>query len=286
MAVVRERPTATLLGDGRVLVVGGYGAGALVEIWDPETGVFSAAGELLEERSGHTATLLSDGRVLVVGGSGPLGDLASAEVWDPDTMSLSATGPLALGRGRGTARLLPDGRVLVGPEPAEIWAPETGTFSPAGSLADGGYLGDGTLLDDGRFLIIDATGTAKVLAPVTGSSSPGGSLAQARRDGFTATRLLDGRVLVTGGAACVEGDGTGDIGQTPITSCTHSALEDAELWDPSLMGFSTTGPMVRPRMLHAAVLLADGRVLLVGGYVGSAGGADTAEIFELAMEAT
>ena len=66
-----ENPTATLLLDGRVLVVGGYGAGPLAEVWGPGTGVFSPAGELNQEREGHTATLLQDGRVLVVGGEGP-----------------------------------------------------------------------------------------------------------------------------------------------------------------------------------------------------------------------
>ena len=38
MMEVREEPTATLLLDGRVLVVGGYGAGPSAEIWDPGHG--------------------------------------------------------------------------------------------------------------------------------------------------------------------------------------------------------------------------------------------------------
>ena len=45
--------TATLLPDGRVLVVGGYAYGALAsaEVWDPVTATFSPAGSLAEGRT-------------------------------------------------------------------------------------------------------------------------------------------------------------------------------------------------------------------------------------------
>ncbi len=81
--------TATLLPDGRVLVVGGVGRRyddlASAEIWDPATSVFAPAGSLTRGRSYHTATLLPDGRVLVVGGEDSDGAMASAEVWSPST---------------------------------------------------------------------------------------------------------------------------------------------------------------------------------------------------------
>ena len=111
----RSIHTATLLTDGRVLLVGGWGTGPLAsaEVWDPATGTFSATGSLAEDRGGHGATLLADGRVLAVGGDGSAGSLASAEVWDPATGTFSATGSLTEARSNHTATLLPDGRVLV-----------------------------------------------------------------------------------------------------------------------------------------------------------------------------
>ena len=80
--------TATLLPDGRVLVVGGFSsltgkeacdvgachtlsATSSIDIYNPKTGQFepSSGMELLHPRGLHTATLLPDGKVLVTGGA-------------------------------------------------------------------------------------------------------------------------------------------------------------------------------------------------------------------------
>ena len=69
----RRRLRATLLPDGKVLVVGGFrsdGTGALAsaELYDPGTGTWTAARNMDTPRASQTATLLPDGRVLVAGG--------------------------------------------------------------------------------------------------------------------------------------------------------------------------------------------------------------------------
>ena len=79
-AEARIYHTATLLPDGRVLVLGGSSA----EIWDERTGVFAPAGRFTGVRWGHTATLLPDGDVLIAGGWDANHDaLASAITYDP-----------------------------------------------------------------------------------------------------------------------------------------------------------------------------------------------------------
>jgi hypothetical protein len=68
------------------------------------------------------------------------------------------------------------------------------------------------------------------------------------REIHTATRLADGRVLVTGGF-----------------DASAAALASAELYDPKTDRFSPTGSMTTARGFQTATLLADGRVLVVGG---------------------
>ncbi len=78
------RVTATLLADGKVLVAGG-GPPTLpaAELYDPDTGTWSATAKMLAVRVNHTATLLPDGKVLIAGGGDRAGLISSAELYDP-----------------------------------------------------------------------------------------------------------------------------------------------------------------------------------------------------------
>jgi Tol biopolymer transport system component len=91
---------ATLLPDGRVLMVGERGAGNMfgaAELYDPVTGSWTAAASMHTPRSATTATLLSDGRVLVAGGELPAAPgsaneaIASAELFDPGSPGVSVS---------------------------------------------------------------------------------------------------------------------------------------------------------------------------------------------------
>jgi hypothetical protein len=113
LSVPRTRHTATILADGRVLIVGGrsdderWGPDHLLaEVWDPATGLFRVAGSMPRPHPLHTATLLDDGRVLVVSG-------AQGLVWDPATEEFSADAWLVEPRLAHTAVALADGRVLI-----------------------------------------------------------------------------------------------------------------------------------------------------------------------------
>src|SRR2546425_5346185 len=72
----RRGHTATLLPNGKVLVVGGFDPKDCcanlnsAELYDPVTGTWSSTGNLNKSREGHTATLLPNGKVLIVGGNG------------------------------------------------------------------------------------------------------------------------------------------------------------------------------------------------------------------------
>jgi hypothetical protein len=176
MSTIRDHHTATLLQDGRVLVVGGGGEGyasqTSAELYDPAKGSFSQTGSLKSGRWLHTATLLSDGRVLVAGGRSPKDSTyASAELYNPKTGRFTSTGSMKASRQEQTATRLPDGRVLIAGgvqqdgasgwdvlSSTELYDPGNGTFSPAGSMGDAREGGTATLLDDGRVLIAGGTG--------------------------------------------------------------------------------------------------------------------------------
>jgi len=77
MSTTRTQHTATLLGNGKVLVAGSQEAGVIfsdnfqlssAELYDPESSSWSVASPMIVGRSRHTATLLNDKTVLVVGG--------------------------------------------------------------------------------------------------------------------------------------------------------------------------------------------------------------------------
>jgi len=94
----RGNPSATLLGDGDVLIAGGGdhdspGGISSAELFHSATLSFQAIGPMHYGRISHTATLLKDGRVLIVGGRGET--LATvAELYDPKTKKFSKTGRL------------------------------------------------------------------------------------------------------------------------------------------------------------------------------------------------
>jgi WD40 repeat protein len=277
MADARNGQTATLLQDGRVLIAGGSGD-STAELYDPKTVTFGQTGPMNVARTvGATATLLQDGRVLIAGGSDSSVDqkpLASAELYDPRTDTFGPTGSMARARSGHTATLLQDGRVLlVGGldsssgilATAELYDPKTGKFVSTGSMSTGRYTGHtATLLQDGRVLLVGGNASsvqekplaaAELYDPETSKFVSTGPMAEAR-DGQTATLLLDGRVLIAGGA-----DNT------------------AELYDPKAGVFGPTGSMVESRASHSATLLADGRVLIAGGASDPAAGA-SAELYQ------
>ena len=173
MTTGRAFHSATLLADGRVLIVGGSsdapvwsapGAGlASAEIYDPSTGKFSATGSMASARSSDTATLMKNGRVLITGSVSWGQSNGAAEVYDPTTGKFSAATLSATGGTEATATLLQDGRVLiVGGFGAGLYDPQTGTLSATGSMVISGYPKSAVLLQDGRVLVLggEATGAA------------------------------------------------------------------------------------------------------------------------------
>lgn len=274
MGDARMDHTATLLPDGTVLITGGYssanGGESLfsAELYDPATGTFSGAANMVYPHFAHAATLLNDGTVLISGGhylipGGGGGDSIS-EIYDPATGTFAATtGNLLTPRTGHTATLLNDGTVLIAGgsdsyslAAAEIYDPATGSFTATGSLNIPSS-STATLLNDGRVLIAGGSDDspsgvsdlkrAELYDPATKIFTLTSSL-NTERAGLAASALQDGSVLVVGGQN---------------SSGTNNTT--ADLFNPATETFTGAGAMAFARSGPSATLLNDGTVLIAGG---------------------
>jgi hypothetical protein len=273
MVTPRTYHTATSLTNDTVLLAGGSGlvdgvSLAVAEFYDPATRVFTTAGSMAVPRDSPTATRLLDGKVLIIGGVEDIQPLASAEVFDPVSGRFTATGTMASPREAHTATLLPNGKVLVvgGHDGttrianAELYDPDTGGFTDAGSLlvARGGHrataLPDGTvLLTGGRDALGAVLGSAELYDPVAGRFTRTSAMSEPRVGG-TSTLLANGTVLLIGGVGGPDG---------------MTILATAELYDPAVGTFASTGGMSVPSNGHTATRLLNSNVLIAGGSIGS-----------------
>ena len=216
-------------------------------------------------RAAHTSTLLPDGKVLIAGGFANGGSsLASAEVFDPAQKTFASTANMNVSRVGHTATLLPNGKVLIAGgyngeylASAELYDPAARTFGPTNAMhtARSGHVA--VLLSNGKVLLAGGVGVgwtflrdAELYDPATNSFTTTGEMLAAR-ESHTATLLANGKVLIAGGHK--------------DRRAAMTIYSSAEIYDPATGRFSATGDMTRVRHKHGAVLLGDGRVLIVGG---------------------
>lgn len=234
-STARSGHTATLLPNGKVLVVGGTGTNAETprnaQLYNPATGTWSHTANIPGARSGHTATVLASGKVLVAGGYRLLGAAAqtgfldSATLYDPALGTWTATGSFVTtaagsqGRALHTATLMPDGKVLV--------------VAGVGANAD---------VPRGAQLYDPATGRWTIANGITSA-----------RASHTATLLPNGKVLVAGGLRILG------------SALPAGVLETALLYDASTGAWSSAASLNVARATHTATLLPGGEVLAVAG---------------------
>jgi hypothetical protein len=242
MNFMRVRHTATLLKNGKVLMIGGSSGSAILdstELYDPATGTFTASGNLLTRRTAHTATLLPNGKVLVAGGISEYRGtpVAGAELYDPDTGQFSPTGNLTNMHYDHTAVMLLDGKVLL----------------LGGNGKEGHPINNADLPDDLHDPI-----SADLYDPISDRFTALSGLLNERLEN-TATLLSDGRVLIAGGW----------WGHGP---------DCAELYDIASGKSTTIVNLLQHRLNSTATLLPNGKVLIVGG--DDDGSLDSAELYD------
>lgn len=221
---------------------------------------------------GGGAVPAGDGDVLFIGGTGPAAQRYSSRL---ENWSL-AGGTFGVGLLSQTTPLQ-DGRVLFtggldlnGGQPtdaAAIYDPATGTttnltMTTARAGHGASQLGNGTVLITGGLESFDLTdplslftnilNTTELFDPVTETFINGQTMLEGRAL-HTQTTLSNGQALVAGGLSLLP------IINIPTVSST------AYLYNPASGGFGLPSFFSGGRLLHSAVALDNGRVLLCGG---------------------
>ena len=266
-----REPSATLLADGRVLLVGGIHWEERRDdaiLHDPENGAVEVVDGIRARTRGHTATQLADGSVLVAGGSPA--DVTRFHISTAATARLDLAGKrwrasasMAEARYGHSAFLLPDGRVLVfggtrtGSEflrSCEFYDPRSDRWSPGPELHQGRWQHAAVRLQNGDILVAGsgepgAEMTSEVFEVESGTWRLSGALNRAWY-GHGMTLLADGR-------AWLLGESYGADGARPHLG--------SELYDPDL-GAWTLSIADDRRWSGFSVASVAGGVLVVGGH--------------------
>jgi hypothetical protein len=276
------------LEDGRILVAGGVDTNAghvlaAAELYDPVSGLFSAAGQMSNPRARFAVTMLANGKILAVGGVDDSGTpVASADIYDPGTNAWSATGGISVAKADIAAVTLADGRVLVPggshsvsgynkssgvltdstwENTADIYNPASGTFVPTGNLTVAHSLGAGNgaaVLPTGDVFVVGGIGvatadlyhTAAFDGGVAGTFSSIGTIPQGIQGVDLAVNIAGGKVFT--------------MNLLDLAGSNSTTAGNAALYDPSSNSFGAA-PSSPIGATSAAVLLRNGDVFCVGG---------------------
>lgn len=266
-------------------------------------GTFTLTGQLNTARSRHTSTLLQSGDVLVAGGASPRRvnaggtTLRSAEVYKR-TQGVWITSQNLKGQGMSyaryghTATLLNTGKVLIAGgwdervvwDTAEIYDAQTDTFTPTNSkMARTRTLHTASLLNNGNILLTGGfmdtlqggiTATMEVYDVPSGTFNLCTATMNRQRCYHAATRLADGKIMMSGGIVPWFGPG-------PVATFTADVYEPEQGAAVGFKGIlNPTGGMYEARAFHSATLYTDGNAQGLVIVLGGQNGGQSCEVYD------
>jgi N-acetylneuraminic acid mutarotase len=289
MRAYRADHTATVLGDGTVLLVGGWsapgrtGATKSTEIYDPVAETFTPTGSMVSPRVGHTAVKLSSGKVFVFGGQTQSTDssaLSTGEVWDPTTglWTAVATSGAPTARHHHCAALGDDGKVYVyggrdtsGTDLAsgKVYDPTGGTWGAVTAMSQARSYFTFDLLSDNRIYAVGGQAAGSLLASAesydraTDTWTNAGTI-QAARQGHRSVVLDSGKLFVVGGS-------------TALSTTTQIPSLLTDLYTVAV-GWAAGTSMNRSRVYHGLAKISGGKVVAGFGQMGT--GSTYAEVYD------
>jgi hypothetical protein len=271
----KERHSSTLLPNGTVLIVGGVDSSntSMSKTWlfDPTTNLLLAGPNTATVHAGHTATTLANGKVVIAGGDCTFGSAlcnsGSTEIYDVTANAFTSLAPMPIPVKHAAAALIGANKIFVAggisgsvKSDAQVYDASTNSWRVLSTtLASPRLYHTATALQDGRVLVIGGYSaqagsggrwdSSDIYNPATDKISQGPSM-QTKRFTHTATLLVDGRVLVTGGSGALNDD---------------TSTKSVEYFDPKSNQWLESCELLQARGGHTAALLQDGSLLISGG---------------------
>jgi hypothetical protein len=274
MKAARSFHTATLLNDGRVLVVGGKtlkDVTASAEIFDPQTGTWTNVGSLKFPRMNHAATLLDNGDVLIIGGQSDQNGqnaLQSTAIFNVSSLLFSA-GPnlsearscpitVRISQGGQNRLMVAGGSRLVGRTPliltsVEMLSLNTGLSKLYGNMNESKMCSSAVVLPGDKILIeggwtgLNRPGSLQAASP---------ELLDLNTGRFT--QLSQQNPRAEGSLTIVQSRPISVGGRTSPTAATNDVANFDNLQ------WTNTNPIIEARWNHRAVELG-GDLLIIGG---------------------
>ncbi|MCO5170020.1 MAG: kelch motif-containing protein [Planctomycetes bacterium] len=296
-ATARQLHTATLLGNGRVLIAGGLGVevqnqfAALTTcfLFEPTTNTFTQTGAMPQGRGWHLATLLSNGEVLVAGGvDAQLSTVTPSATYNPTTGQWTASGNSAA-RSFGAMVTVGGQTVIVGgcelgqnngqlaitglPNPiVERYDVQARTFGQGPTNVGHRLYYSAAVSSGGRALFAGGQGVNGqnlALADTTEYYDP------QQNDFVQGPQLNEGR----DSAEIAEIGGSADMLIVGGLDDQGGPMASAEIYQFTTNTIVGTTNMANPRVDHKVVTLLDGRILVIGGADANGNSIDSCEFY-------
>ena len=311
----RHSHTSSLI-DGKIYLIGGFGAEKSLDVYDSVLGQWSSAAALRNQRINHTSSVIN-GKLFVVGG---FGTEQSLQIYNPSTDQWYAGASLNIGRNLHSATVIDGKLYIVGGDESggagassslEIYDPVSDSWSVGAQLSVGRTFHTSTQMD-GKLYVVggrvagDYSNSVEIYDPVIDEWSQASALNSGRYQ--HTTTAIDGKLYAVGGFTDINFQNSLEIYDSASDSWTLGASltaaryshtselvnnklyvmagrvdginsQSVEIYDLATQSWSAGPSLITARDAHSSAVI-NGNIYILGGKDINDDGLLTMEIFD------